>query len=54
MTQKKEPPFKGVDWGLSTMRPGCQDFLNCPSRRGDGLHPHRAPILNGASTKEKK
>lgn len=50
----KPKTFLGVDWSTSTMRPGCQDFLKCPSRRGDGLHPHRAPILNGSSPKEKK
>ena len=41
--------WAGVDWSHSTMRPGCQDFLACPSRRSDGLHPHRAPILNGGT-----
>lgn len=43
------PVFAGVDWGTSTMRPGCQDHLQHPSRRGNALVPYRAPILNAAS-----
>jgi hypothetical protein len=44
----KEQPFKGVDWRISTHRPGCQDFLKYPSRVGDKLVPHRTPILNSS------
>jgi hypothetical protein len=47
-----EPPFTGVDWSTSTQRPGCQDFLKCPSRRGDGLHEYRKPLLNASSIKQ--
>lgn len=45
----KAKPFAGVDWSSSLMRPGCQDFLKCPSRRADGLHEYRPPILNASS-----
>jgi hypothetical protein len=45
-------PFTGVDWSTSTQRPGCQDFLKCPSRRGDGLHEYRQPLLNASSIKQ--
>jgi hypothetical protein len=48
---KKVAPWTGVDWSQSTGRRGCQDFLACPSRRGDELHAYRAPILNSATTK---
>lgn len=36
--------FKGVDWSMSIHRPGCQDHLKCPSRRGDNLVMHTGPI----------
>lgn len=48
----KPKPFAGVDWSTSTQRPGCQDFLACPSRRGDTLHEYRAPMLNDSSIKQ--
>jgi hypothetical protein len=51
MSTRKPKPYTGVDWSNSIQRPGCQDFLKCPSRRGDELHPHRPPILNGATQK---
>jgi hypothetical protein len=41
--------FTGVDWGLSTSRPGCLDHLKCPSRRGDKLVYWQPPIINAAS-----
>lgn len=28
-------PFGGIDWSRSVLRPGCQDHLLVPSRRGD-------------------
>lgn len=37
-------PFTGVDWTTSLLRPGCQDHLQHPSRRGNDLVPHH----NGA------
>lgn len=33
--------WTGVDWSNSLQRPGCQDHLAIPSRRGDQLVPHR-------------
>lgn len=33
--------WMGVDWSQSVQRPGCQDHLAIPSRRGDKLVPHR-------------
>lgn len=33
--------WMGVDWSNSVQRPGCQDHLAVPSRRGDKLVPHR-------------
>lgn len=38
--QTDKSPFTGTDWGASTMRPGCMDHLQHPSRRGDALVPH--------------
>lgn len=38
--------FTGVDWGMSTMRPGCQDHLRCPSRRGDKLVSHTGQMIH--------
>lgn len=45
------PVFTGVDWSASIQRPGCQDALACPSRRGNELVPYRAPIINASSMK---
>jgi hypothetical protein len=45
--QKKYKPegiFTGIKWEPSVNRPGCEDFLKCPSRFGDKLVEHRAPI----------
>jgi hypothetical protein len=42
--------FTGVDWSASLMRPGCQDHMKHPSKRADGLHPYREPILNASSS----
>ena len=44
MGTMKSKPFTGVDWNPEIQRPGCQDFLQYPSRRADGHHPHRAPL----------
>jgi hypothetical protein len=49
LTLKDRPVFKGVDWSISTTRPGCLDHLKHPSRRSDGLHTYREPILNASS-----
>jgi hypothetical protein len=48
MKEKKPAPWTGIDWSVSTHRPGCQDFLKHPSRVGDKLIPHRTPILNNS------
>jgi hypothetical protein len=48
---RKPPVWRGVDWSASVGRTGCQDFLACPSRRGDDLVEYRPPILNAASYK---
>lgn len=47
--KKEFKQWQGVDWSHSLARPGCQDFLKCPSRRSDGLHEWRPPILNASS-----
>jgi hypothetical protein len=47
----KAAPWTGVDWSQSVARAGCQDFLKCPSRRGDELHEWKAPLLNASSVK---
>jgi hypothetical protein len=49
LTLKDRPVFKGVDWSISTMRPGCLDHLKHPSRRSDGFHTYREPLLNASS-----
>ena len=48
----KEPPFQGIDWSMSIHRPGCQDHLKYPSRRGDKLVPHMHPMGMRSTTKE--
>ena len=40
----KSAEFLGVDWSTSIARPGCQDHLKYPSRRGDKRVPHRISI----------
>jgi hypothetical protein len=45
--------FKGVDWSRSLLRPGCQDALKCPSRRGDALIEYRPPYINSSSASYK-
>lgn len=42
--KKIREQFKGVDWSMSIHRPGCQDHLKCPSRRGEKLVYHTGPI----------
>jgi hypothetical protein len=51
MTKIEAKPFKGVDWSHSLQRPGCQDHLKYPSRRGDELVPYKAPVLNASNVK---
>lgn len=48
----KEPPFRGVDWSMSIHRPGCQDHLKYPSRRGDQLVPHMHPMGMRSTAKD--
>jgi hypothetical protein len=50
---KKKNDFKGVDWTSSLSRPGCQDFLKCPSRSGQEFRPYRSPILNASIINQK-
>jgi hypothetical protein len=42
-TQIEHPraTYFGPDWTSSLLRPGCQQHLQCPSRRGDALVFHR-------------
>ncbi|MFM2186828.1 MAG: hypothetical protein RIR43_1400 [Pseudomonadota bacterium] len=40
---EKTEPWRGVDWSVSTMRPGCLDHERVPSRRGDERVPHMPP-----------
>lgn len=41
--------FRGVDWSVSTSRPGCMDHLQHPSRRGDELVMHQQRMIHMAS-----
>lgn len=36
-------PWRGVDWSVSTMRPGCLDHERCPSLRGSERVPYQPP-----------
>jgi hypothetical protein len=36
-------PWRGVDWSVSTMRPGCLDHERVPSRRGNERVPYQPP-----------
>ena len=36
--------WSGINWAHATQRPGCQDHLLHPSRRGDQLVPHQAQL----------
>lgn len=40
----KPQPFFGISWNPPVQRPGCQDFLNHPSRRGDDRVEYRPPV----------
>ena len=42
-------PWAGVDWSHSVARPGCQDFLVCPSIVNGVPVPRKAPLINGES-----
>ena len=48
----KQAPFKGIDWSMSIHRPGCQDHLKCPSRRGDNRVLHTGPIGMRSAAKD--
>ena len=41
--QRQFTPWRGVDWSVSTMRPGCLDHERIPSLRGDQRVPHMPP-----------
>jgi hypothetical protein len=40
---EKTEPWRGVDWSVSTMRPGCLDHERVPSRRGNERVPYQPP-----------
>jgi hypothetical protein len=42
---EKTEPWRGVDWSVSTMRPGCLDHERVPSRRGNERVPYQPPQL---------
>jgi hypothetical protein len=48
LSEKYKPTgnFFGIQWNPENNRPGCQDFLKCPSKVGDKLIPHR-PMMHG-------
>ena len=50
MTKPKTQPFKGIDWSHSVQRPGCQDHLQYPSRRGDEYVPHAGKQIHMTSS----
>lgn len=37
-------PWRGVDWSVSTMRPGCLDHERIPSLRGSERVPYQPPM----------
>lgn len=46
LKSREYKPFSGVVWKPEVNRPGCQDFLQYPSRMGDQLVPHK-PMIHG-------
>ena len=38
-------PYLGADWTSSMLRPGCQQHLQCPSRRGNARVFHRGHAI---------
>ena len=46
--EREYKPFSGVVWQPEINRPGCQDFLKCPSRVGNSFIPHR-PMMHGCT-----
>ena len=50
LSEKYKPTgkFYGIKWEPEINRPGCQDFLKCPSRVGTNLIPHR-PMMHGCT-----
>lgn len=47
---KKTDPWRGVDWSVSTMRPGCLDHERVPSRRGNERVPYQPPQFHATSS----
>lgn len=43
-------PWRGVDWSVSTMRPGCLDHERVPSRRGNERVPYQPPQYYATSS----
>jgi hypothetical protein len=54
-TQAQHPraSYSGPDWASSMLRPGCQQHLECPSRRGDARVFHRGHTVNFQSASSK-
>ena len=50
---EKTEPWRGVDWSVSTMRPGCLDHERLPSRRGDQRIPYHGPMFFATSSKNR-
>lgn len=47
---EKTEPWRGVDWSVSTMRPGCLDHERVPSRRGNERVPYQPPQFHATSS----
>jgi hypothetical protein len=47
---EKTEPWRGVDWSVSTMRPGCLDHERVPSRRGNERVPYQPPQFYATSS----
>ena len=47
---EKTEPWRGVDWSVSTMRPGCLDHERVPSRRGNERVPYKPPQFHATSS----
>ena len=45
----KDNHYTGEKWEPSVARPGCEDFLKCPSRYGEKLVKHR-PMMHGMTS----
>ena len=50
--QRLRGQWRGIDWSQAVQRPGCQDHLAVPSRRGDVRVPHRPAAGMRSSRKD--